>query len=183
MSAERGSIGEQVGIDTRTVATTAAQAAWIVPASRGRIAPCSSPWAEARVAANITSSNHDDMHAGELETSVLLGATVGTPPTTAHPIVATCPLSASAPTPTPASLANHPRQQEKKDWVPLTTSAPQPERSSACSHRHTTKTCAVAPPVRCAPVRHHGPSSPAATSPTGKSADWRCEDFLYWYQD
>jgi hypothetical protein len=55
-------------------------------------------------------------------------ATVGTRPTTAHPIVATCPLSASTPTPTPASLANHPRRQKNKDWVPLTTSPPQPPR-------------------------------------------------------
>jgi NhaP-type Na+/H+ or K+/H+ antiporter len=38
--------------------------------------------------------------------------------------------------------------------------------ASACSHRHTTKTCAVAAPVGCAPVRHHGLISPAATSTT-----------------
>jgi creatinine amidohydrolase len=36
--------------------------------------PSREDWAEARVAAGITSTNHDDMHAGELETSVLLAA-------------------------------------------------------------------------------------------------------------
>ena len=85
------------------------------------------------------------MHAGELEASVLL-ATYPTYVrdgwnTTDHSApdrryLTT--LGTSAYT-RPASLANHPRQQEKKDWVPLTTSAPQPEHSSACSHRHTTE--------------------------------------------
>jgi hypothetical protein len=64
-----------------------------------------------------------------------LCATVGIPPITTHPIVGTFPLSASAPTPTPASLANHPKRQKKRDLVPLTTSAPPPEPSSACSWR------------------------------------------------
>jgi len=36
--------------------------------------PSREDWTEARAAAGITSSNHDDMHAGELETSILLGA-------------------------------------------------------------------------------------------------------------
>jgi hypothetical protein len=36
--------------------------------------PSREDWAEARAAAHITSSNHDDMHAGELETSILLAA-------------------------------------------------------------------------------------------------------------
>jgi creatinine amidohydrolase len=36
--------------------------------------PSREDWAETRVAARISSSNHDDMHAGELETSVLLAA-------------------------------------------------------------------------------------------------------------
>jgi creatinine amidohydrolase len=36
--------------------------------------PSREDWAEARRAAGITSSIHDDMHAGELETSVLLAA-------------------------------------------------------------------------------------------------------------
>ena len=36
--------------------------------------PSREDWAEARTAARITSSNHDDMHAGELETSILLAA-------------------------------------------------------------------------------------------------------------
>jgi creatinine amidohydrolase len=68
------------------------------------------------------------MHAGELETSVLLAAypdyvrdgwntTDHAPPDRRY-------LSTLAPTPTSASLANHPRQQKEKDWVPLTTSAP-----------------------------------------------------------
>ncbi|WP_142995536.1 creatininase family protein, partial [Mycobacterium persicum] len=34
--------------------------------------PSREDWAEARTAAGIHSSNHDDMHAGELETSILL---------------------------------------------------------------------------------------------------------------
>jgi creatinine amidohydrolase len=36
--------------------------------------PSREDWSEARTAAGITSSNHDDMHAGELETSILLAA-------------------------------------------------------------------------------------------------------------
>ncbi|WP_255800952.1 creatininase family protein [Mycobacteroides abscessus] len=36
--------------------------------------PSREDWAEARYAATILSNNHDDMHAGELETSILLAA-------------------------------------------------------------------------------------------------------------
>jgi creatinine amidohydrolase len=36
--------------------------------------PSREHWTEARAAAGITGSNHDDMHAGELETSILLAA-------------------------------------------------------------------------------------------------------------
>lgn len=36
--------------------------------------PSRDDWAEARHAAGISSNNHDDMHAGELETSILLAA-------------------------------------------------------------------------------------------------------------
>jgi len=36
--------------------------------------PSRDDWTEARRAARISSSNHDDMHAGELETSILLAA-------------------------------------------------------------------------------------------------------------
>jgi creatinine amidohydrolase len=36
--------------------------------------PSREDWVEARATAGITSSNHDDMHAGELETSILLAA-------------------------------------------------------------------------------------------------------------
>ena len=36
--------------------------------------PSREDWTEARHAAGITSSSHDDMHAGELETSILLAA-------------------------------------------------------------------------------------------------------------
>jgi creatinine amidohydrolase len=36
--------------------------------------PSRDDWAEARHAADISSNNHDDMHAGELETSILLAA-------------------------------------------------------------------------------------------------------------
>jgi len=43
-------------------------------AMRVGLYPSREDWAEARQAAGITSSNHDDMHAGELETSVLLAA-------------------------------------------------------------------------------------------------------------
>ena len=43
-------------------------------AMRVGLYPSREDWKEARRAAGITSSNHDDMHAGELETSVLLAA-------------------------------------------------------------------------------------------------------------
>jgi creatinine amidohydrolase len=36
--------------------------------------PSREDWTEARAAGGITSGNHDDMHAGELETSILLAA-------------------------------------------------------------------------------------------------------------
>src|SRR5262245_60217290 len=36
--------------------------------------PASSDWARARAAANMTTNDHEDMHAGELETSILLHA-------------------------------------------------------------------------------------------------------------
>jgi creatinine amidohydrolase len=36
--------------------------------------PSREDWTDARHAAGISSSNHDDMHAGELETSILLAA-------------------------------------------------------------------------------------------------------------
>lgn len=36
--------------------------------------PSREDWTEARAAAQVISSNHDDMHAGELETSILLAA-------------------------------------------------------------------------------------------------------------
>jgi creatinine amidohydrolase len=36
--------------------------------------PSREDWTEARQAAGITSTNHDDMHAGELETSILLAS-------------------------------------------------------------------------------------------------------------
>jgi creatinine amidohydrolase len=43
-------------------------------AMRVGLYPSREDWTEARQAAGITSSNHDDMHAGELETSILLAA-------------------------------------------------------------------------------------------------------------
>jgi creatinine amidohydrolase len=43
-------------------------------AMRVGLYPSRADWAEARRAAGISSSNHDDMHAGELETSILLAA-------------------------------------------------------------------------------------------------------------
>ena len=36
--------------------------------------PENAQWATARAAASMTTSNHEDMHAGELETSILLHA-------------------------------------------------------------------------------------------------------------
>lgn len=39
--------------------------------------PSREDWTEAREAAGITSTNHDDMHAGELETSILLATHAG----------------------------------------------------------------------------------------------------------
>ena len=39
--------------------------------------PSRADWTEARGAASITSTNHDDMHAGELETSILLATHPG----------------------------------------------------------------------------------------------------------
>ena len=43
-------------------------------AMRVGLYPSRADWTEARGAAGISSSNHDDMHAGELETSILLAA-------------------------------------------------------------------------------------------------------------
>jgi creatinine amidohydrolase len=43
-------------------------------AMRVGLYPSREDWTEARRAAGITSNNHDDMHAGELETSILLAA-------------------------------------------------------------------------------------------------------------
>jgi creatinine amidohydrolase len=43
-------------------------------AMRVGLYPSRADWTEARRAAGISSNNHDDMHAGELETSVLLAA-------------------------------------------------------------------------------------------------------------
>ena len=43
-------------------------------AMRVGLYPSRADWTEARRAAEISSSNHDDMHAGELETSILLAA-------------------------------------------------------------------------------------------------------------
>jgi creatinine amidohydrolase len=43
-------------------------------AMRVGLYPSREDWTEARRAAHITSSGHDDMHAGELETSILLAA-------------------------------------------------------------------------------------------------------------
>jgi creatinine amidohydrolase len=43
-------------------------------AMRVGLYPSREDWTEARGAADITSSSHDDMHAGELETSILLAA-------------------------------------------------------------------------------------------------------------
>ncbi|GJP28520.1 creatinine amidohydrolase [Mycobacterium marinum] len=44
------------------------------PAITVGLYPSREDWTEARTAAGITTSSHDDMHAGELETSILLAA-------------------------------------------------------------------------------------------------------------
>ena len=56
------------------VLTNLAQQANVHGPLRVGLYPSREDWAEARIAAHITSSNHDDMHAGELETSILLAA-------------------------------------------------------------------------------------------------------------
>ena len=56
------------------VLTNVAQQANVHGPLRVGLYPSREDWAEARIAACITSSTHDDMHAGELETSVLLAA-------------------------------------------------------------------------------------------------------------
>jgi creatinine amidohydrolase len=56
------------------VLTNVVQHASLIGPLRVGLYPSREDWADARTAANITSSNHDDMHAGELETSILLAA-------------------------------------------------------------------------------------------------------------
>jgi creatinine amidohydrolase len=56
------------------VLTNVAQQANLHGPLRVGLYPSREDWAETRVAARISSSTHDDMHAGELETSVLLAA-------------------------------------------------------------------------------------------------------------
>ena len=56
------------------VLTNVAQQANVHGPLRVGLYPSREDWAEARTAASFTSSNHDDMHAGELETSILLAA-------------------------------------------------------------------------------------------------------------
>jgi creatinine amidohydrolase len=56
------------------VLTNVAQQASLSGPLRVGLYPSREDWAEARVAAHVTSRTHDDMHAGELETSILLGA-------------------------------------------------------------------------------------------------------------
>jgi creatinine amidohydrolase len=56
------------------VLTNIAQQANLHGPLRVGLYPSREDWAEARVEATIISSSHDDMHAGELETSVLLAA-------------------------------------------------------------------------------------------------------------
>jgi creatinine amidohydrolase len=56
------------------VLTNVAQLANVHGPIRVGLYPSREDWAEARIAADITSTNHDDMHAGELETSILLAA-------------------------------------------------------------------------------------------------------------
>ena len=112
------------------------------------------------------------MHAGELETSVLLAAYPDYVRdgwnTTDHGAadrryLSTLGISAY----TDTGVIGQPSQATKEKGLgALNHLGAAPEHSSACSHRHTTKTCAVAAPVAGAPVRHHGPISPDATNPT-----------------
>lgn len=57
-----------------TVLTNVVQQANLHGLLRVGLYPSREDWAEARTAAQIISSTHDDMHAGELETSILLAA-------------------------------------------------------------------------------------------------------------
>lgn len=56
------------------VLSNAVQQANVLGRIRVGLFPSREDWTEAREAAGITSTNHDDMHAGELETSILLAA-------------------------------------------------------------------------------------------------------------
>jgi creatinine amidohydrolase len=56
------------------VLTNVAQQANVHGPLRVGLYPSREDWTEARTAASTTSSTHDDMHAGELETSILLSA-------------------------------------------------------------------------------------------------------------
>ena len=169
------------------VLTIVAQQANVHGPLRVGLYPSREDWAEARTAARITSSNHDDMHAGELETSVLLAA---------YPDYVRD--GWNTPRRTRSSLHVHSRHQrlhrhrrhwpsqatKEKDWVPLTTSAPQPEPSLACSRTDTR--------LKRAPWRLPSAALPSATTdqsalppraPPSKSSERRCENFLYCYQD
>jgi creatinine amidohydrolase len=59
------------------VLSNAAQEANVQGRVRVGLFPSREDWTEARKAAGITSTNHDDMHAGELETSILLASHPG----------------------------------------------------------------------------------------------------------
>jgi len=56
------------------VLTNVAQQASVHGPLRVGLYPSREDWAEARTAAHISTNSHDDMHAGELETSILLAA-------------------------------------------------------------------------------------------------------------
>lgn len=56
------------------VLTNVAQQASVHGPRRVGLYPSREDWAEARTAAHISTNSHDDIHAGELETSVLLAA-------------------------------------------------------------------------------------------------------------
>ena len=108
-------------------------------AMRVGLYPSRADWTEARRAADIASSNHDDMHAGELETSILLAAhpayvrdgwdTTITP----RPTADTSPPWELMPTP-PVVLSGIPRVPAPTRAKPFSTiSARQPAISSPCS--------------------------------------------------
>jgi creatinine amidohydrolase len=173
------------------VLTNVAQQANVHGPLRVGLYPSREDWAEARTAARITSSNHDDMHAGELETSVLLAAYPdylrdGWNTTDHHApdrrYLTTLGISAY----TDTGVVGQPSQATIEKGLGAPKS---PRRRSRSPHRpaRTDIRLKRAPwrlPSAGAPVRHHGPNQPCRHKPHRTSPrKRRCENFLYCYQD